>query len=296
MKFDKKIELSFAFWWNLPAKAPMYLYGPTGCGKTAAAMKIAEGLSKRKPLSITCSPGMRKGDFLGSLSLKNGETHFNESALLRAFKHGGVVIVNEVDVVDAGELVGLNDVAERGELFIPQTGECVGCHPEFMLICTANTGGLGDLQGGHGTRQILDLAFLNRFMCIHMDYMDANLEQELLQKKLPVLPEALQVEVAKQLVTVAGRVRAMYSAGEIEVTFSTRQLLNVCDMLCMSYADFGRKTPAQIEENCRKIAGCSPLRFILGAIVCPEKQVSDETRHAIFAAAEAQFGSRMSLV
>ena len=87
---------------------------------------------------------------------------FQYGPLAVAMKYGHVLVLNEVDLADAGELAGLNDTLEGRPLVLAENaGEIIHPHPMFRVICTANSSGAGDNSGRYVGVQQQNLAFLH---------------------------------------------------------------------------------------------------------------------------------------
>lgn len=216
----------------------LYLYGASGCGKTSAINQIAAVL-KHPIISITINGRFELSDLIGHQTVVNGEVVFVHGPLARAMKYGYILILNEIDLADAGELAGLNDVLEgRSLVVIQNNGEVIPPHPDFRLVVTANTAGTGSTRGAYHGTQHLNAAFLDRFRFIPCDYMDAKDEEELLKKSVPSLSE----KIIKGMVRVANEIRKSHVNPEanhvyMTVPMSTRSLLRWAKLTC-SYESF----------------------------------------------------------
>jgi cobaltochelatase CobS len=70
-----------------------------------------------------------------------------------------------------------------------------------------------------------NLAFLDRFMVIEVDYADLEIEMAILEKVTPQIPKAIR----KKMIELASKVRTIFKGNddsqELSVTFSTRTLI-----------------------------------------------------------------------
>ena len=179
----------------------LYLHGPSGCGKTSMIIQTAAVL-KWPVVSLTINGRFELADLIGHPTIINKDLVFVHGPLARAMKYGYILILNEIDVADAAELSGLNDVLEgRSLVVIQNNGEVIQPHPNFRLVVTANTCGRGSKGSYHGT-QLLNAAFLDRFRFIGCDYMSQKEELKLL-KKVADLEEG----VLSGMVKVASEIR-----------------------------------------------------------------------------------------
>lgn len=155
-------------------------------------------------------------------------TVFRPGVLYRAMKYGYVLLINELDRGDPGELVGLNDILETGRLVVLDNGgEVVEPHPNFRLFVTANSGGGGDVLGVMNTVQIMDPALMDRFRFSWADYLPETVELSILEQAAPDLKAT--PEVLARMVKTANEIRRLFigqnGAGELSVTMSTRTLI-----------------------------------------------------------------------
>ena len=146
---------------------------------------------------------------------------FQYGPLATAMKYGHVLILNEVDLADAGELAGLNDVLECRPLVLAENaGEIIHPHPMFRVICTANSSGAGDNSGRYVGVQQQNLAFMDRFRFLEVPYQNAKVEEELLTQLAPAMKPVLG-----GMVQLANEVRKLFTEGRLSVTLSTRTLV-----------------------------------------------------------------------
>ncbi len=174
----------------------LYLYGPSGCGKTSMVMQTAAVL-KWPVVSLTINGRFELSDLIGHPTIVSNELVFVHGPLARAMKYGYILILNEIDLADAAELSGLNDVLEgRNLVVIQNNGEVIKPHPDFRMVVTANTCGRGSRGTYHGT-QLLNAAFLDRFRFIRCDYMSHDEELKLLELVAPELDAGLLSDMVK---------------------------------------------------------------------------------------------------
>lgn len=157
-KFQDVLELA-------KARRNILLVGPTQGGKTTLAEQIATALGL--PFHcIGCSIGMTESQLKGRLIPvgEGGRFEYQISALVNAYEHGGVCLVDEIDAGGPDVLVALN--APLSNDWIPVEARVdnpiARRHPDFICIASANTFGNGADRMYVG-RQQLDFATLQRF-------------------------------------------------------------------------------------------------------------------------------------
>ena len=65
-----------------------------------------------------------------------------------AMRYGGILLINEADLLSPEVAVGLNGVLDGAPLCLPENGgEVISPHEMFRIACTSNTNGGGDDTG-----------------------------------------------------------------------------------------------------------------------------------------------------
>ena len=180
-----------------PNNDALFITGPTGSGKTSAILETCARLNwpvQSLTLNARFEFAHLTGHFTFSASAPGEapQMRFQYGPLAVAMKYGQVLVLNEVDLADAGELAGLNDCLEGRPLVLADNaGEVLYPHPMFRVICTANSCGNGDNSGRYAGVQQQNLAFLDRFRFLEVPYQDAKVEEELLTKLAPAMKPVL---------------------------------------------------------------------------------------------------------
>ncbi len=153
------------------------LIGPAGSGKTYLAEQVAKVLNLDFA-ALSFSPGMSEAKLLGRIvpNIASGTESYVESPAIRAYRSGGVVLLDELDNGDPSVVTVLNAFLANGWMYLP-SGERVNRHPDTVVIGSMNTLGTGADKVYVG-RNALDGATIDRFVIETMDY-DADLEKTL---------------------------------------------------------------------------------------------------------------------
>lgn len=136
------------------------LYGPPGTGKTTLAVEVARDL--KIPFFVqTLTEDTPSQEGRGHYIPKGGEFIWQDGIYIRAWREGGMLILNEINRASEevrSILYAITDKNDGATLTLP-TGETVTPHPNFRIIATMN-----------GTpEQELNDALLSRFpVRIHM--------------------------------------------------------------------------------------------------------------------------------
>lgn len=161
--FDLLVQL-------IALRKPIYLWGEAGSGKSTAPRHIATMLGL--PFEyIAIQAQMQESRLLGYMY---GETYI-ETAFYRAYKNGGVFLIDELEL-GSGNLLGvLNGALANRQCAFP----CglVEQHPDFICIATGNTPANG-ADVAYSDRRKLDQSVRNRFAFVQWDT-DKTLETHL---------------------------------------------------------------------------------------------------------------------
>ena len=204
----------------------LFITGPTGSGKTSAVTEICSRLNwpvAQLTLNNRFEFSQLTGHFTYAAQAPGEEPQmsFQYGPLAIAMKHGHVLLLNEFDLADPGELAGLNDVLEGRPLVLAENaGEIIPPHPMFRVIVTGNSCGNGDSSGRYAGVQQQNLAFLDRFRFLEVNYQKPKVEEELLTRLVPHMKPVLG-----GMVRLANEVRTLFTEGRISLTLSTRTLV-----------------------------------------------------------------------
>ena len=151
----------------------VYLVGPAGSGKTTIAKQIAEALG----LDFYCYGAIKYDhDVVGYVDATGA---YSQTNFYKAFKHGGLVLMDEMDASSSNALLALNAALANDFASFPLgndgEGGMIEKHPDFVVIASANTFGHG-ASAQYVGRNPMDMATLDRFCNVTMGY-DESLER-----------------------------------------------------------------------------------------------------------------------
>jgi hypothetical protein len=160
----------------------IFLFGPTGCGKSHVCKQLADALGLDFYF-VSCTAGMSEGQLNGRL-LPIGDAGTYEYVMgefVKAYENGGVFLLDEMDAADGNVLLAINAALANGRMPVPNRPDkpYATRHADFVCVAAANTVGLGASRMYSG-RNRLDGATLDRFAMgtIMMDY-DEEVERQL---------------------------------------------------------------------------------------------------------------------
>jgi cobaltochelatase CobS len=218
--------------WLMNSSDPLYVFGPTGSGKTSLIKQLAARLNY-PVFEVTGHSRLEFPDLVGHLSVRDGNMEFQYGPLALAMRFGGLFLLNEIDLLEPATATGLNGILDGEPLCIPENGgELIRPHPMFRFAATANTNGGSDETGLYQGTLRQNLAFLDRFWLCEVGYPAKDAEETLLARHAPKLPDTIR----RKMVEYAGEIRRLFmgeagaTGSSIEVTFSTRTLLRWADL------------------------------------------------------------------
>ena len=218
--------------WLIAPPSPLYVCGACGAGKSSLINQLAARLNY-PVFEVTGHNRLEFQDLAGHNTVQNGNMQFQYGPLVLAMKFGGLLLLNELDLLEPATATGLNGILDGQPLCIPENGgELIKPHPMFRFAATANTNGGSDETGLYQGTLRMNMALMDRFTVIKVDYPAEQAELGLLEKTAPELPETIR----KQMVDFANETRRLfmgergYGGNSIEITFSTRTLLRWADL------------------------------------------------------------------
>lgn len=161
-KFDTVLQL-------VNADVPVFLTGPAGSGKNVICKQVAEALGLKFYFSNAVTQEYKITGFTDAMG------NFQESQFYKAFKNGGVFMLDEMDASIPEVLIILNAAIANRYFDFPAPIGYVEAHPDFRVIAAGNTFGEG-ADAAYVGRNQLDAASLNRFALIQIDY-DSRIEE-----------------------------------------------------------------------------------------------------------------------
>lgn len=206
---------------------PLYVYGLSGIGKT---MQIEQACAKNgKPFfRMQITRDVTNEDLIGSYSLKNGNTEWVDGPVLKAYRSGGILLLDEVDLNPS--LMVLQVVLENKPFFVQQTGELVYPKTGFNVFATGNTKGDGSDNRFVGA-SVLNDAFLERFVAIVEQSMPKDEdEKRIIDKYIELEDIKLDENIYGVFLKWISMIRKSYAEGNVDVYISSRRVQYILKM------------------------------------------------------------------
>jgi midasin (ATPase involved in ribosome maturation) len=153
-----------------------------------------------------------------------------------AARQGAVLCIDEIDY-GAQNLSSLQRVLEGKPFLLKKKNEIVYPAEGFTIVATANTKGKGSEDGRYMFTNVLNEAFLERFLNTYeQQWPPINIERKILKKELTAVGKS-DDEFAEKLVTWADVIRKTFDDGGLDEVISTRRLVHIIK----TYGVFGNK-------------------------------------------------------
>jgi hypothetical protein len=191
------------------------LVGEAGSGKSTAAEQCARALGLDfYPVSFHAK--MTSTDLRGYMDAKGD---YNESAMYRAFKLGGLLCLDEFDRSNTEVVVSLNNLLAGASYLFPNN-ELVKKHEDFRVVACQNTTGSGGSKQ-YAAAQRQDASTLNRFVTIPWD-----------------IDNAMERKVAGDtpITTIVQMIRSKAKELGMDIVISPRQSIHANTLVDMGYS------------------------------------------------------------
>lgn len=145
---------------------PVFLTGQAGTGKNVLCQQVAKALGLDFYFTNAVTQEYKITGFTDAIGV------FHETQFYKAFKNGGLFMLDEMDASIPEVLIILNAAIANRYFDFPAPIGYVEAHPNFRVVSAGNTYGLGANYDYVGRNQ-LDMASLDRFAMVRVDYSKA---------------------------------------------------------------------------------------------------------------------------
>ena len=199
---------------------PVFVYGITGIGKTSEIEQACAELN-RPFFRCQITRETVDDDLIGSMKLVDGNTVWQDGPVIKAYKCGGILLLDEMDLNPY--LMILQGILEGKPFFIKQTGELVTPAPGFNVFATSNSKGLG--ESDYIGTMVLNEAQRDRF-ALYLEQEIPSINQEKAIAKKYIRNEDLDIspEMFTQIFKWVDLVRKAYIEGSSNIFISTRRI------------------------------------------------------------------------
>lgn len=205
--------------------------GLHGTGKSTHIEQIAARLNW--PLMrVNLDGQISRADLVGKdqVVIEDGQprTAFEEGVIPYALRRPMALVFDEYDAGRPEVMFIIQRLLERDGLFtLTEQNQVIRPHPNFRLFATANTVGLGNINGlYHGVNR-LNQAQLDRWNIIaSLDYLDPDEEFLVVTGQVPTVAETIGVDVVRTMIEMAALTRGGFAAGDVSALMSPRTVIS----------------------------------------------------------------------
>ena len=218
--WDAKLAKDFIEWLCEDNPDPLWISGPTGCGKTDAPKSVFGALNIPTVL-VSAKSSTEPDDILGRTQLRNGNTIFVPGDLLRAYERGYAIIFDEIDGYNPEVIMACHRLLER-DVIVLDDGTVIKPAKRNLIVATANTRGDGHGGDVYAATKNFNIASLNRFEKWEMTYPPNAVEETILKDAFGA---SLDVKLVEAMVKTANDIRRAYLDGNCPGPISIRDML-----------------------------------------------------------------------
>jgi len=220
--FRPEITADFLGWLQYGGLSAL-ITGPTGSGKSSLVNEIA-ARSNTPVFPVTGHNRLEWIDLAGQyVPTETGGFIYEYGPLPMAMRSGGILLFDEIDLVDPSTLVAMNSVLDGRPLVLTANdGEVIHPQEGFRIVATANTTGHGDGEAyGYAGTLRMSRAFTNRLQWTFIvDYPEPEVEEQMVKDIID------NEDIASQIVKFANEIRQVHTGEESRIpdTISTREI------------------------------------------------------------------------
>jgi cobaltochelatase CobS len=154
-------------------------------------------------------------------------TEFQEGIVPWALQRPIALIFDEYDAGRPDVMFVIQRILERnGSFTLLDQNRVINPHPYFRLFTTANTIGLGNLNGMYHGTQLLNHAQIDRWNIVAtLNYLPREEEIAIVQARVPSLANDNGYQLVNAMVAVAELTRKGFAAGDLSCLMSPRTVI-----------------------------------------------------------------------
>jgi cobaltochelatase CobS len=204
--------------------------GLHGTGKSTHIEQVAARLNW-PCVRVNLDGHISRLDLVGrdAVVLRDGQqvTEFQEGIVPWALQRPVALIFDEYDAGRPDVMFVIQRILERdGKLTLLDQNRVIKPHRWFRLFATANTVGLGNLNGLYHGAQRLNHAQIDRWNIVaSLNYLPRNEEIAIVQARVPKFADAAGRVLIDSMVAVADLTRKGFAAGDLSTLMSPRTVI-----------------------------------------------------------------------
>jgi cobaltochelatase CobS len=204
--------------------------GLHGTGKSTHIEQVAARLNWPS-VRLNLDGHISRLDLVGkdAVVLREGQqvTEFQEGIVPWSLQRPVALIFDEYDAGRPDVMFVIQRILERdGKFTLMDQNKVLRPHPFFRLFATANTVGLGNLNGLYHGAQRLNHAQIDRWNIVaSLNYLPADEEIAIVQARVPSLADDAGRKLVASMVAVADLTRKGFAAGDLSTLMSPRTVI-----------------------------------------------------------------------
>ena len=228
-RFNKEVTLAILAGFTQDRR--VMIQGLHGTGKSTHIEQVAARLNW-PCVRINLDGHISRLDLVGkdTISLRDGKqvTQFQEGIVPWALRRPVALIFDEFDAGRPDVMFVIQRILERdGKFTLLDQNEVIQPHPYFRLFATANTVGLGNLNGLYHGTQVLNQAQIDRWNIVaSLNYLPRAEEVAIVQGRVPAYANESGDELIDKMVAVADLTRQGFAAGDLSTLMSPRTVIS----------------------------------------------------------------------
>ena len=210
--------------------------GLHGTGKSTHVEQVAARLNW-PCVRVNLDGHISRLDLVGrdAVVLRDGQqiTEFQPGIVPWALQRPVALIFDEYDAGRPDVMFVIQRVLEReGKFTLMDQNRVLSPHPAFRLFATANTVGLGNLNGLYHGAQRLNHAQIDRWNIVAtLNYLPADEEVAIALARVPELASDAGRATVRQMVALADLTRQGFAAGDLSTLMSPRTVITWAENL-----------------------------------------------------------------
>lgn len=227
-RFDRDVTLALLA--GFARNRRVLVQGLHGTGKSSHVEQVAARLNW-PCVRVNLDGHLSRLDLVGrdAVVLEEGRqvTRFQEGIVPWALQRPVALVFDEYDAGRPDVMFVIQRLLERdGRFTLLDQSRVLSPHPAFRLFATANTVGLGNLNGLYHGVQRLNHAQVDRWNIVAtLDYLPPEEEAAIVRGRVPALADGRGRDLVDRMVAVAGLTRRAFEAGDLSTLMSPRTVV-----------------------------------------------------------------------
>jgi cobaltochelatase CobS len=247
-RFDKSVTLALLAGFSRNRR--VLIQGLHGTGKSTHIEQVAARLNW-PCVRVNLDGQLSRMDLIGrdSVTLRDGQqvTEFQEGILPWAIQRPVALVLDEYDAGRPDVMFVIQRILEHdGKLTLLDQNRVISPHPQFRLFATANTVGLGNLNGLYHGVQRLNHAQIDRWnIVVSLDHLPPQAEADIVASRVP----EVDGDVIDSMVAVANLTRAGFRVGDLSTLMSPRTVITWAENVVI-FGDVGLAFQLSFVNKC----------------------------------------------